>query len=264
MSLFMDAILTDLAMPVGTTVGAGLIAFAALALGWRRTAVGLLAFAVVWLWAWSTPFVAYVINQSLSSRYVFQPAEALPSADAIVMLGSRYLPNRRAPSHPDLDATVDRIWHAARLYQAGKAPIIIVSGGFRGGRRGPGRLQPADAARVLLLSLGVPESAILTEKRSRTTRQNALYTAEIAAERGLRQVLLTTSAWHMPRAEATFRQLKLAVVPAATDYLPAYPLPISRLLRITSFVPNAGALSVSSRSLREYLGLLVYRMRGWA
>ena len=263
MSLLLDGVLARLAMPLGSTLGAGLFAFAALVLGRRRTALGLFAFAVIWLWGWSTPIVSYALDRSLSSRYAFQPAETLPAADAIVLLGGGYHPNPRAPSHPDMDATVDRIWHAARLYQAGKAPVIVVSAGHRWGRWRPDRPKPADAARALLLSLGVPDSAIVIEGRSRTTRQNALYTAEIAAERGIREVLLTTSAWHMPRAEATFRRVELTVIPAATDYLPRS-LRLSRASGLLWFIPTVGGLSVSSRSLREYLGLLVYRARGWA
>ena len=263
MSLFLDWVLTQAAMPLGSTIAVGLLALAALAFGRRRVAVGLFTFAVVWLWGWSTPLVARALDDSLSHRYAFQPAEALPAADAIVMLGAGASPNPSAPSHPNMDAAVDRIWHAARLYRAGKAPLIIVSHGFRfvGGRR-PDAPRPAQAAQALLLSLGVPPSAIIIEQRSRNTRQNALYTAELAAERGIRKMLLATSAWHMLRAEAAFRQVGLAVVPAATDYLP--PSRRTKLPWSLRLIPTVSALSVASRSFREYLGLLVYRVRGWA
>ena len=263
MSLSLDWVLTQLAMPIGSTIAVGLLAFAALAFGRRRIAVGLFAFAMVWLWGWSTPLVAHTLDRSLSNRYAFQPAEALPAADAIVLLGAGARPNPIARFHPDMDAAVDRIWHAARLYRAGKAPVIIVSHGFRwlGGRR-PDDPRPAQAAQALLLSLGVPDSAIVIEQRSRNTRENALYAAKLSAEQGIRKMLLTTSAWHMLRAEAAFRQVGLAVVPAATDYLPPYLRAKSRWY--FQFIPNVGALAVASRSLREYLGLLVYRVRGWA
>ena len=75
-------------------------------------------------------------------------------------------------------------------------------------------------------------------------------------------MLLATSAWHMLRAEAAFRQVGLAVVPAATDYLP--PNRRTKLPWSLRLIPTVSALSVASRSFREYLGLLVYRVRGWA
>ena len=49
---------------------------------------------------------------------------------AIVLLGgatSPASPPKRL--HPDLGAAADRMWHAARLYKEGLAPIIIISGG---------------------------------------------------------------------------------------------------------------------------------------
>ena len=77
------------------------------------------------------------------------------------------------------------------------------------------------AARALLLSLGVPDSA----NRHRGPQphhppERPLYRGNRGRTGGSGEVLLTTSAWHMPRAEATFRRVELTVIPAATDYLP--------------------------------------------
>ena len=117
----------------------------------------------------------------------------------------------------------------------------------------------ADASRVLLNALGVPQNLIVTESDSRNTRQNAIFTAGLAADRGIRSILLVTSAWHMPRAVAAFRQTALEVIPAATDYTYMDPAPL-----ILMILPQAGGLALSTRALKEYLGLLVYRLRGWA
>ena len=261
MPILLDKALTLLAMPLGTAVGVGLLALAALALGRRRTAVVSIAFATAWLWIWSIPATGDALLGSLTRHYPFRNAEALPSADAIVVLGT-VNPNPIDPVHPDLDGSSDRAWHAARLYLAGKAPLVIVSAGNVWGTSNKG--STAGATRVLLKALGVPDSAIVIEDRSRNTRQNALFTAELAGSRGIGKVLLATSVWHMPRAEAAFRRVGLEVIPASTDYRfagdgyrPAKPW----LLRI---LPDIGALSRSTRAFREHLGLLVYRLRGWA
>ena len=58
--------------------------------------------------------------------------------------------------------------------------------------------------RLQLRALGVPDHATIMENDSRNTRQNALFVAELAASLGVEHVLLVTSAWHMPRAAATF------------------------------------------------------------
>ena len=261
MPIFLDKLLTLFAMPLGIAVLAGLLGLVALAVGRRGAAAPLYLFAFVWLWGWSTSPVAFSVNHALTDRYPFQPAEALPAADAIVVLDNTY-PNPTHPTHPDLSTASDRAWHAARLYLAGKAPLVIISAGSVWGH--PNAASPASATRTLLEALGVPSDAIVIEDRSRNTRQNALFTAELAGSRGIGKVLLATSVWHMPRAEAAFRRVGLEVIPASTDYRfagdgyrPAKPW----LLRI---LPDIGALSRSTRAFREHFGLLVYRLRGWA
>ena len=265
MPILLDKVLTLLVTPLAIAVGVGLLALVALALGRRRMALGSLAFAIAWLWFWSMPWTSGNLHQSLTSGYPFRDVEAFPAADAIVVLGS-IRPNPGAPAYPDLVETSDRAWHAARLYLAGKAPLIIVSAG---NVWVPSSQQStADATGILLEALGVPDSAIVIEGRSRNTRQNALFTAELADRRDIRRVLLATSVWHMRRAEAALRQVGLEVIPAATDYT-FVPRSARRAgwrarPRIFRFLPSARALSGSTRMLKEHLGLLVYRFRGWA
>ena len=260
MPIFLDKLLTLFAMPLGIAVFTALLGFAALVLGRRGGAAALHLFAFVWLWGWSTTPVAYNLNRALLDRYPFQPAETLPTADAIVVLGNTW-PNPFHPTHPDLSAASDRAWHAARLYLAGKAPLVIVSAGNVWGR--PTVDSPANATRTVLEAFGVPSDAIVTEDRSRNTRQNALFTAELAAPRGIRKVLLSTSAYHMRRAEGAFRQVGFEVIPAATDYLPRRPNPSVAPLMLR-LLPDVSSLGTSTRAFREHVGFLVYRLRGWA
>ena len=237
--MLLDKILTLFAMPIGVAGIAGVLALAALARR-RRGAAGLVAFASVWLWGWSTPFVADCVIRPLVERYPHRPAVELPAADAIVLLGGGY---------------DDRVWHAGRLYHAGKAPLIIVTGGLVWD--GPA-FSAARVMRIQLRALGVPDHAIIIESDSRNTRQNALFTAELAAPLGIERVLLVTSAWHMPRAVATFGRTALNVIPGSP--------PARRVLTnpwILEILPNATDLSDSTTALREYLGLVVYRLRGW-
>ena len=173
------------------------------------------------------------------------------------MLGGGIRPISGDLVYPDLGPAADRVLHAARLYRAGKAPLIIISAGNVWGDSD--MQSEAEASRKVLGTLGVRREAIVVEGGSRNTRQNAILTARIAAERGIRRILLVTSAWHMPRAAAAFRRTELDVAPAAADHAGLAATP--RILRI---LPQAGALSLSTRALSEYLGLLVYRLRGWA
>jgi hypothetical protein len=49
-------------------------------------------------------------------------------------------------------------------------------------------------------------------------------------------------------------------IPAATDIRVRHPLYESAL----DFLPDAGALARASDAIKEYIGLIVYRVRGWA
>ena len=156
--------------------------------------------------------------------------------------------------YPDLLSSADRIWHAARLYHAGKAPLIIASGGKVWPRRQ--RQSEADAMRVVLNAFGVPDDAIVTEDRSRNTRQNAMFTADLVASQGIRRVLLVTSALHMPRAEAAFKRAGFDVVPAAVDFIRRFNSPW-----ILKVLPRAASLKGNSSLFMEHLGHLVYRLK---
>src|SRR5690606_30182135 len=75
-----------------------------------------------------------------------------------------------------------------------------------------------DAMTELLVALGVPEEAILPEDRSRNTYENALYVRELLAQADSNEIVLVTSALHMPRSVAIFERQGFSVTPAPVDY----------------------------------------------
>jgi uncharacterized SAM-binding protein YcdF (DUF218 family) len=177
----------------------------------------------------------------------------------VIVLGGFMRTANAAHPRGEFNDAADRLMQAFRLYKAGKAPLILVSGGdvpmF-----GKGIQTESESARSILEEWGVPESAILVETRSKDTEENAFFSRELLAQRGIHRALLVTSASHMPRAFATFRKLGLDVLPSPADYSTGWPagdLPFQ-------FLPGPDALNDSARALREYVGLLVYRIRGWA
>ena len=63
----------------------------------------------------------------------------------------------------------------------------------------------------------------------------------------------------MPRALGSFRAAGIDATPAPTDYrVDERDEPF--LLRL---LPSADALDKTTEGLREYLGQMVYRLRGW-
>jgi len=205
----------------------------------------------------TSPIVAHRVFASLENQYPPVKIENTPSADVIVVLGGGIglpLPPRL---HADLNSDSDRVLHTARLFRAGKAPIVIASGG---------QVFPESQAKTesfymseLLVEWGVAADAIIIEPNSRTTFENAVETKKILDSKGIRNILLVTSAFHMPRAYATFKKLSIDATPAPTDFK----ILESDRPDIFSWIPSVGALSANTKAFHEFLGTLIYRWRGW-
>jgi uncharacterized SAM-binding protein YcdF (DUF218 family) len=116
----------------------------------------------------------------------------------------------------------------------------------------------AEAMRDFLVELGVPSSDIILESRSRSTYENALQSARLLKDRGIRKIILVTEAAHMPRALGTFRKQGLEAVPAPCHYISTawFERPLLGLL------PAPGTLRESQGVLHEWLGMAWYRLRG--
>jgi len=227
-----------------TTTGCVIVARIEQRWGWGVVGVGLLL-----LWLPATTVVGTALVGSLEHDYPPVPVERSPSADAIVVLGGAVRAAHAPREMPDLHEASDRLWHAARLYRAGAAPIVVASGG------GEGAVAEAPVMRRVLTDWGVPDSAVVEEAASTSTYENARFTARLLSERGMDEVLLVTSALHMRRAAATFRATELIVHPAPTD------------VRVTtesrcSLLPDAEGLQLTSRALHEFAALAAYQWAG--
>lgn len=210
------------------------------------------------LWLCSTRLVSQALLGGLENRIPGFTVDTAPRSPVIIVLGGFIRAPGGSREHGELSEAGDRLLQAFRLYRAGKAPLILVSGGavpMLGNSAGT----ESEAARTILLEWGVPDAAILIEKRSKNTAENARFSREMLAARGIKRALLVTSAAHMPRAVGAFRKAGLEVSPSPANYLTGWAQP-DLPFRI---LPDTGALSDSTLALHEYIGLLIYRLRGW-
>ena len=193
------------------------------------------------------------IGASLEREWPAVKAEDAPQADAIVLLGGGMGANTNVYPYAEMWSGADRVWHAARLYKAGKAPIIIPSGS---GER--------ESAVPLLHDFGVPENAILVEDKARNTEENAKFVEKILKPRNTqntrKKILLVTSAWHMRRSVLMYRKYapSLEIVPAAADYEAT--VNTSHPFCFRDVWPDANMLFANSYIFKEYLGYWGYRL----
>lgn len=256
MDLYLSKLIPLIIYPLGFALVLSILATGLLGLsaGWARL---FLFVAVLVLWGASTPIFSDYLGLTLEGRYPPVAAEATPTADAIVVLGGAVRGPDPPRVTPDLHDGADRVLHAARLYRAGRAPVIVISGGHIPwlGSKTP----EANSIQLLLEEWGVPRASIIAESASRNTYENAVLTKAILVERGLQRILLVTSAGHMPRALATFQSAGIDAVPAATDFRVAHQ---DRRAAI-DFLPDAEALSHTTDAIKEYFGYLYYWWKGW-
>ncbi len=93
------------------------------------------------------------------------------------------------------------------------SPSLIVA---CGGRAWNGRVEADELAR-LLAEGDVPRSAIVRERCSLDTRENARFASEMLRRRGIEDVVVVTCSWHLPRALRLFRDAGLRATGFGVD-----------------------------------------------
>ena len=222
----------------------------------RRTAIFFLVVAVAVVIFASSPITGWLYGK-INEAYLPVFIEDSPRAEAIVVLAG----DVSVPIPPRVESQIrgNRLLHAARLYKAGKASLLITSGGNVFQQNGV--RSEAFYMKNILVELGVPRDSILVEGTSRNTYENAIETEKILKARGMNRILLATSSFHMPRAFATFSKTDLHVVPSTTDIGAFEEKPTA--LKILDRFPSLGELGRLHRVIHEYLGIAVYCYRGW-
>ncbi|GAB4039604.1 YdcF family protein [Spirosoma gilvum] len=142
-----------------------------------------------------------------------------------MMNGRKEIPDAKTdPTHTlqfMLWREADRVAQALYLYKIGAVQKILISGGsgnlpFRATSvNDEGQM----TARFLAIG-GVRPGDIVLENKSRNTRENAVFTAQMLRQRFQQnECVLITSAWHMRRALACFQKAGVTVIPFPASFL---------------------------------------------
>ena len=233
-------------------------ALGGVAYAFKRLRVGraLVLSAIAWLLICSMPATSTTLLGALERQYVYQPVEEVPDADLIVVLGGSAFGHDPRWPYPNLGGNIDRYWYAARLYYAGRARTVLLSGA-RDRRRPPGPTE-AQLGWMFLIDLGVPADNQILDNISKTTQEHVKHVARVLDANDMDTFLLVTSAIHMRRAEAVFKAGGLEPVPVATDFKRRS----DAKLTPWHCIPNVHSLSGSTAALHEYFGYWFYRVRG--
>jgi uncharacterized SAM-binding protein YcdF (DUF218 family) len=174
----------------------------------------------------------------------------LSQAQAIVVLGGDVragdgadIPDRLGP------LSLERVVFGAQAHRQLQLPVVVSGGTLPGAHSSQAALMKA----ALEGDLAVPVA--WSEEASRTTWENALYTARLLLPEKLTTVVLVTHAWHLPRALWSFERVGLKALP--------WPAPRTALrhAEVGDFLPSLAALHDTSYALHEMIGRAFYRLR---
>lgn len=235
-----------------------LLTLGLLCMPWRRRmgmALSWAALAVLVLVGWQ-PLPDALLRELETQHPALAPSANLQRYAGMVVLGgaleSAYV--LQGNGQAALNGAAERMTVPVALMQKNPHLRLLFTGG-EGELFGRG-LTEADRARIFFESMGLPTQRMVFESASRTTHENAIFSAKLPGVNPARPWLLVTSAWHMPRAMATFQKAGWNVTPYAVDYRTGTHTPW------TQYSLAEGA-SKWKLALHEMLGILTYRWAGW-
>lgn len=167
---------------------------------WLGLAAGTLAGGLL-LSLWTLWTLRYRYRDS-----IYATPESIPARPVAVVFGAGYWPNGVLSN-----ILVDRVEMAVRLYEAGKVEKLLFSGDNR-------VVEYNEPAKMLeyALARGVPRDAIVLDYAGRRTYDTCYRARDIFQ---VREVILVTQRYHLPRALLTCRRLGVDAIGAKADRL---------------------------------------------
>ena len=194
-----------------------------------------------------------LLLQRLERQYPAQPA--LTQLDGIIVLGGAEEASAAAAwGGVQVNDAAERLIAGAVLAKRYPEAKLIFTGGSAQLIGAADSKGPSAIARDLWISLGVEPERILLEQASRNTAENAAMSFDLIEPAPGQRWALVTSAFHMPRAMETFNR-------AGWQGVAAWPVDFRSgdLARGATWRFDTALTNVNI-ALKEYVGLLAYRM----
>lgn len=189
-----------------------------------------------------------------------RPIAALKHYKAAIVLTGSTIPGLEPHDRVYFQRGADRLIHTVQLYKTGYVEKIIISGGI--GQVYERNVEPeADQFRKVMVLMGVPDSVIITESVTRNTAESGPAVKEILNELNVRDsdCLLITSAFHMRRSMAVYRNAGLQPDTFSTDFY-GYKI---RFELEDILIPKVEALVIWQKLMKEWVGILAYQIAGY-
>ncbi len=222
-----------------------------------RSFVSLGFITVLFFGVGATPGPALLVKR-LEAPYLLENWDAVPAADAIVILGGGMGRASDALNGFNLKREADRVITAFELARQGKGKALVFGGGK--GKPSEGALSEGEFMQRWWGDWKLADIPTFVLPGSRNTYDEALSTKALAEEKEWETILLVTSGTHMTRAEAVFKTAGVNVIPVASDF------------EGSSYLERTGGWSIAPRQtsfylmkvyLHEVIGWPYYKLRSW-
>jgi len=152
---------------------------------------------------------------------------------------------------------LQRVRYAAMLSRYTQLPILVTGGALE-----PSSKYPTPEAQVMakVLQADFNVKVRWIEDQSKTTQENAQFSATILQKEGIDHIYLVSHFWHLPRAKRIFEKYGFEVTPAPMGFEFDNTFDLSELT-ILDFLPNASALQRVREIWHEVIGGFWYQFR---
>jgi len=206
----------------------------------------------------SNPLISNFVAKMYEAKGVKITALTAPYESAIVLGGFANLETPYDADRLNLGFQPNRLTQTVDLYHQGKIKKIILSGG-NGNIIGNQENEAINAA-AYLKRIGILASDVIIDEKSRNTYENFKYSKELLnINENSAKVLVITSAFHVPRSRLIAKKTGLACDFFPTDfYYDDWELTPSKTI-----VPDVDCIKMWQIMIKEWFGLLAYKVKGY-
>lgn len=231
------------------------IGIALVLLNRQRAGTLLVSFGVLLFLVFGYSPISNVLMLTLTERFPKWQDDGRAPDGVIVLGGAIDADSSAARGSLEINGSGERVTAMLELARRYPNARIVFTGG-------PSSLfettlSEAPLAGDLLKRFGVAADRIVLENDSRTTEENAAFTARLVKPKPGERWLLVTSAWHMPRSIGVFRKAGFDVEAYPVDWRTRGWVDATE-----TFDTASSGLGRADAALHEWVGLVSYWLAG--
>ena len=200
----------------------------------------------------SLPIISNKANVYLQKDYRLQETSSVNKADAIVVLSGMVSAIKTGNTFKyEFGGGVDRVLSGMDLFKDNKAPLLIFTRGKLPWQLG---MPEGEYLKEFAIKFGIPEKNILLTDNAQNTEEEAKAVKRLL-NTNTTEVILVTSAFHMPRAQKIFEAANIKIIPFAVDFS------VSKKITLMDFIPSASGLSTTSNFVKRMIARAYYSLK---